>query len=939
VDTSENVSKRVTNRVDYVVSARLTVLTNQPGWGGVSPNLNNTLLALNQNYKLTATAAGGFQFLNWTGNAGPLTNAPTLTFAMQTNLVLTANFADVTKPVCSITNAPAGLTVSNQAFTISGTARDNVAVSNVLYSLNGAPWAPAGTADHWSNWTAAVTLTPGTNTLAACAVDPSGNASVIASNRVMYVVSAQLTVQTSGGGTVSPSYNGALLRVGQTYSMTAKAGPGCVFTNWYLLNLFVSTQTDFNEMGQPVGIVTSTNVSSVLFTNPTISFTMSAPITLYSNSTSTVTEQIAYQAVFLDVTRPVVTIASPTANQQVTSNSFPVRGTASDNVAVGNVLYSLNGAAWTAVVTTNTWTNWTVAVTLNPGTNTIAAYAVDPSGNISLTNTVSFVGVAKTALAVFTNGNGTVTPNDNGALLQIGQNYSLTAKPAAGFAFANWSSLQVVSIPPIIQPMAKPQASSTPVSPIEYPPNYETNLTVLTNQPTLTFAMSSGLMLEASFVDIAPPTVALTAPASKLQVSNALFIVTGTAKDNVAVSNVLYSLNGAEWTAAVTTNQWTNWTAAVTLTPGTNKLAVCAVDTSGNVSAVVSNQVDYVFVLGGRWNVAQWQTPGQITWDATNGLLGGASFGATNGTLTLNPNGTLSGRLGAAFTGSFTVAEAGQLAAEIITPTSTNDYALWVNASQDTMTLADTEDNQQELLIFERAPATSSAASLEGTWNAVRFATPDGMTATNGLVGGDNFAATNGTLTLTGTGTRNGTLDGAFTGSFATGSNGLINVTLVAKGQTNRASWLVNVSQDTLVWVDNTPQDNQQALWLFERAPAAVAATDVVGVWNVVNFTTPAQMTLDADNVLTGGGNFGVTGGTLTLETGGNLTGDVNGAFTGTYAIGANGLITTTIKSNGGTNRQTLYLNAGKTTLMTVDTKLDSADNAQEIRLYQRAPQ
>ncbi len=874
VDTSGNVSLIVTNPVRYVVSAELTVQTNQPGRGVISQNGNGSLLALGTTYQVTATAGAGFAFSNWTSAGLTLTNGRTLTFIMVTNLVLTANFADITKPTLSITNMPASLAVSNAGFTVAGTARDNVAVSNVLYAVNGTNWTSAVSANHWSNWTGQVTLSAGTNTVTAYAVDTSGNFSLVASNKATYVVSAMLTVQLTGSGTVSPNDNGALLQVGKNYSLTASPTTGCVFSNW-----------------------TGAGISPT--NGRTLTFMM--------------TSNLIFDATFGDVTPPTVKITSPTANEQVTTNSFVIRGTASDNVAVSNVWYQFNGGGWLNPTGTS---NWTAAVTLNPGTNTVMAHAVDTSGNVSATNTVNFVYVSKSALTVEITGQGTVSQNYNGQSLAIGENYSMTAKAATGFAFTNWSSLQVDLVE-----------------------------TYLTNHPTLIFPMSSGLILEANFADIAPPTVVITAPTANLEVSNSTYTVTGTAKDNVAVSSVYFSVNGSAWAAASSTNNWTNWTAAVTLTPGTNLLAAYAVDSSGNVSALASNRLDDWFVPGGAWNVVRLATPALITWDATNGLLGGDDYSATNGTLMLNSDGTLSGELGAPFTGGYVMEGSGQVAAEIVTATSTNDFDLFINASQDTMTLADTDTNgnQQELLIFERAPAASTFSALAGTWNGLLCWTPALTTwnATNGLAGGSPFMATNETLTLNGNGTFSTTFAGqTTTGSYTLGSNGLINLIVSPNGRTNRSTWWVNAGQDTLTGISSTlnATNNQQLLQLFERAPSSVTKANLAGVWNVTTFTTPYYLALEMDSQLLGGTSFGVNRGTMTLDASGNINGTGNGTFSGTYALGNNGVVTASLISDGATNKYTLYLNAGKDTMTTTDAKLSASDNAQEIIVFQRAP-
>jgi formylglycine-generating enzyme required for sulfatase activity len=292
------------------------------------------------------------------------------------------------------------------------------------------------------------------------------------------------------------------------------------------------------------------------------------------------TNNLVFTANFLDVTPPVVKITSPTASQPVTTNLFLIRGTASDNVAVASVWVQFNNGGWQAPTGI---TNWTATVALSPGTNTVMAYAVDTSGNVSPTNTLNFVYVSKAVLSVQIVGNGTVSPNDNGASLQIGQNYSLTATPAAGFAFTNW--VELLSIEGDARLAAAPQISSRGVlSPVLGE--------ILTNRPTLIFTMSAGLRLEANFVDITPPTVAVTAPTSNSHVSNSVYTVTGTAKDNVAVAAVYYQLNGGGWQPASTANGWTNWfTPSQTLVSGTNSVQAYAVDTSGNVS--VTNRVNF----------------------------------------------------------------------------------------------------------------------------------------------------------------------------------------------------------------------------------------------------------------------------------------------------------------------------------------------------------
>ena len=537
VDTSGNLSTTNSVRFEYVVREPLTVQimglgTVNPKWGTLNPNYNGALLAINENYWMTANPESGFAFTNWTDGAGNLlTNRATLQFTMVTNLTLNANFVDITTPTLSIVTPTSNQRWTNVAFTVTGKAGDNVAVGAVYYSLNGGLWTNANTANNWTNWTANLTLTPGTNTVQAYAVDTSSNLSTTNTVRFVYLVREPLTVQIMGLGTVNPKWgtlnpnytNGTPLAINENYTLTANPSSGFAFTNW----------TD--------------GFGNLLTNRATLQFTMVTNLALNAN--------------FVDITKPTVSIITPTANQQWTNGGFTVTGKAGDNVAVGTVYYSLNGGLWTNANTANNWTNWTANLTLTPGTNTVQAYAVDTSGNISTTNSVRFEYVVRMPLTVQVAGRGTVNPNFNGALLAINENYWMTASAASGFAFTNWT---------------------------------DGSGNLLTNRATLQFTMVTNLALTANFADVTRPTLSLVTPTANLRVSNMMFTVTGKAGDNVAVGMVYYSLNGSSWTAATTGNNWTNWTALAMLKPGTNTVRAYAMDTSGNISPTNSSTVNLV---------------------------------------------------------------------------------------------------------------------------------------------------------------------------------------------------------------------------------------------------------------------------------------------------------------------------------------------------------
>ena len=104
------------------------------GKGTVNPNYIGQCLEIGRTYTMTVAATPGFAFTSWTGSQ--ITNKPTLTFLMASNLDFTANFLDIQKPASTITIPIANQRWSNELFTVAGKAGDNDQVAQVLYLLN-----------------------------------------------------------------------------------------------------------------------------------------------------------------------------------------------------------------------------------------------------------------------------------------------------------------------------------------------------------------------------------------------------------------------------------------------------------------------------------------------------------------------------------------------------------------------------------------------------------------------------------------------------------------------------------------------------------------------------------------------------------------------------------------------------------------------------------
>jgi formylglycine-generating enzyme required for sulfatase activity len=557
VDVSSNFSAGVARTFNYLRGSPITLLVN--GHGRITGATNGQLLNLGNLYNLTAVPDAGFGVAGWDGDI--FSYAATVGFYMQSNLTLRANFVDIAKPTVSVTNLPAGGTVSNQSFIVRGKAADNAAVASVKYQLNSAAWNLASTTNHWTNWFAELNLNPGTNLLATYAVDLEGIRSLTNTVKIVYVLSAPLVVSTNGQGGISPALNGALLQIGKNFTLTATPAAGFGFANW-------------------------TDGASAIFTNkPVLTFLMASNLSFTAN--------------FVDITRPTVSVTNIPSGGAFSNAIFSVRGKSADNVVVTNVLYNLNGLGWQGAGTGNGWTNWFAELALLPGTNLIAAYAVDMAGNRSLTNTVKLVYVLSAPLTVSTNGKGSLSPALNGALLQIGKNYTLTAAPAAGFAFTNWT---------------------------------DAGSAIVTNRPVLTFQMASNLAFTANFVDVQKPGLTITNVAAGQRWSNSVFTLKGRVTDNLAVAGVAYNLNQAGWLPASLASG-SNWSAVLNLMPGTNTIAAYAVDTTGNVS--LTNTVKIFHVVSALVQV-QLLGAGTLTPNYNGQSLAiGQSFsmkaGATNG--------------------------------------------------------------------------------------------------------------------------------------------------------------------------------------------------------------------------------------------------------------------------------------------------------------------
>jgi hypothetical protein len=136
-------------------------------------------------------------------------------------------------PAVTIQSPAGNLHTNSGSITVAGTAVDKAGVARVvLTNLTDGFWTNAsGT----TNWTAVVTLTPGTNVIAAYSFDTNDISSAAATRSFIYVVKVPLTLLTNGPGGIKGGAgvsNNALLQIGSNYSVTAVAATNALFEYW-----------------------------------------------------------------------------------------------------------------------------------------------------------------------------------------------------------------------------------------------------------------------------------------------------------------------------------------------------------------------------------------------------------------------------------------------------------------------------------------------------------------------------------------------------------------------------------------------------------------------------------------------------------------------------------------------------------------------------------
>ncbi len=317
---------------------------------------------------------------------------------------------DSTPPTVSVTAPANGSTVSGTV-NVSASASDNVGVAGVQFLLDGLNLGAEDTTAPYSiSWNTAA-YAAGPHTITARARDAAGNTATS--------LGIGITIQSQGpGDTILPNVSmtaptpGSVVTGNVTVSATATDNVGVVGVQFRLDNQNLGPEIIaapysmvWNSAGVTSGVHTLTAVARDAAGNSRTAAAIS--VTVQNSQAGT------------DTTPPTVSMTSP-ANGATVSGSVLVSANATDNVAVAQVQFMLDGANLGAALIAPPYSRTWDASTATAGSHTLTAVARDAAGN------------TRTATSI------TVTIKDPERLFPFA---SATAAPRGEVQRVSWTSL------------------------------------------------------------------------------------------------------------------------------------------------------------------------------------------------------------------------------------------------------------------------------------------------------------------------------------------------------------------------------------------------------------------------------------------------------------------------------------------------------------------
>lgn len=380
---------------------------------------------------VTATSNTCYSFTNWTENGTVVSTNATYTFTASAARTLVANFTQDSYAIVASANPAAGGTITGARTYNCGATATLRATANTGYTFTN--WTENGVA---------------VSTNANYSFSVSAARTLVANfTQNAYTITA--TANPVAGGTITGagSYN-----YGATATLVASVNPGYTFTNWTENGTVVSTNATYsftvNNSRTLVANYTAITYSITASASPTAGGTVTGTGTYNYNASVTVTATSSSCYTFTNWTENGTVVSTnatytftATENRTLvanfTQNTYVITASASPAEA-GNVTgartYSC-GATATLSATANTGYTFTKWTENNVQVSTNANYSFTVSEARTLVANFSTNSYTITASANPTDG-GTIT---GGGTYLYGQTATLTATPATGYSFTNWT--------------------------------------------------------------------------------------------------------------------------------------------------------------------------------------------------------------------------------------------------------------------------------------------------------------------------------------------------------------------------------------------------------------------------------------------------------------------------------------------------------------------
>jgi uncharacterized protein (TIGR03437 family) len=519
-------------------------------------------------------------------------------------------------------------TTSNSTISLSGTASDSAGITQVTWSTD---HGASGTATGTSNWAIAGLAVPSGNTqVTVTARDAAGNqgTAVLAITYMADTVPPTIAISTPTSAASFTTSSSTINLAG-----TASDNVGVAQVTW---------ATDHGASGTATG-TTNWSISGVTVPAGSTQITVTAADTA-GNVTSAVLTVTSTTSGSSDPTPPTINITSPTSGSNFisTGNTISLAGTASDNVGVAQVTWATDhGASGTAAGTTS----WSISgLVLPSGVTRVTVLASDAAGNIG-----------SSVLAVTYTAPDTTAPSITITAPTLGTTFSTTSTSVvvSGVAADNVGVTQVTW-------SADRGGSGTASGTTSWSTGSiglqagSTQITVVAHDQAGNSASAVLTVTLPQTPDTTAPTISITSPTSSstFSTTSTSITVSGSASDNVGVTQVTWATDRGAHGVAAGTSSWS--AAGVTLLSGSNQITVTATDAAGNLrttaltvssSATPSTPSDSVAIISPTTgpvyttsvdtvNLAGTATGNggvtEVTWSADRGDGSGTAVGTTS---------------------------------------------------------------------------------------------------------------------------------------------------------------------------------------------------------------------------------------------------------------------------------------------------------------------